>query len=99
MAFLCSSITSVYESEDEEITNETDYVNSVSDEVKQRVFEMRKDSAIYRKLANSIAPSVYGHVGGVLCDVLYPCDVMNCVMSDVLFFINVMSDVMSECNE
>lgn len=70
VAFLCSSITSVYESEDEEITNETDYVNSVSDEVKQRVFEMRKDSAIYRKLANSIAPSVYGHVGGVLCDVM-----------------------------
>lgn len=84
MAFLCSSITSVYEGEDEEITNETDYVNSVSDEVKQRVFEMRKDSAIYRKLANSIAPSVYGHVGGVLCgvmcfiSVLYQCDVMWC---------------------
>lgn len=94
VAFLCSSITSVYEGEDEEITNETDYVNSVSDEVKQRVFEMRKDSAIYRKLANSIAPSVYGHVGGVLCDVLYQCDVV-CVMSDVLFFINVMSDVMT----
>lgn len=60
VAFLCSSITSVYEGEDEEITNETDYVNSVSDEVKQRVFEMRKDSAIYRKLANSIAPSEIG---------------------------------------
>lgn len=55
----------MYESEEEEVSNEADYVNSVSDEVKQRVFEMRKDSAIYRKLANSIAPSVYGHVGGV----------------------------------
>ncbi len=65
IAFLCSSVTSVYESEEEEVSNEADYVNSVSDEVKQRVFEMRKDSAIYRKLANSIAPSVYGHVGGV----------------------------------
>ena len=55
----------MYESEEEEVSNEADYVNSVSDEVKQRVFERRKDSAIYRKLANSIAPSVYGHVGGV----------------------------------
>ena len=54
LAFLCSSIRC--EGTDLHVTSE------FSDVMKQTIMAMREANIIYNKLAESIAPTIYGHV-------------------------------------
>lgn len=57
-AFLCSSIHSTTSTEDEDILG-----MELTAAWKQDVLDMRNTAMLYEKLAESIAPGIYGHVG------------------------------------
>ena len=56
-AFLCSSIYSTTSNEDDDILG-----LELTAAWKQDVLDMRNTAMLYEKLADSIAPGIYGHV-------------------------------------
>ena len=57
-AFLCSSIYSTTSNEEDDILG-----LELTAAWKQDVLDMRNTAMLYEKLAESIAPGIYGHVG------------------------------------